>query len=102
MGAATMNEAIIGAAVWLVGLCIGSFLNVVIYRLPLGLSVREPTWSFCPNCKTTLAWHDNLPVLGWILLRGGCRYCKKPISMQYPLVEAMTGLLFVLVFHLLF
>lgn len=97
-----MTETVIGVAVWLLGLCIGSFLNVVIYRLPLGLSINKPTWSFCPHCKTTLAWYDNLPVLGWILLRGRCRYCRAPISIQYPLVEAITGLLFALVFQLLF
>lgn len=95
-----MNETLLAAAAWLLGLCVGSFLNVVIYRLPLGLSVRNPTWSFCPACRTTLAWHDNLPVVGWLLLRGRCRYCTAPISIQYPLVEALTGLLFVLAYHL--
>lgn len=92
---------LLGVFVWLLGLSIGSFLNVVIYRLPLGLSLSSPRWSFCPNCKTTIAWYDNIPVLSWLLLRGRCRRCAAPISVQYPLVEATTGLAFALVFGLL-
>lgn len=88
--------------VWLFGLCVGSFLNVVIYRLPLGLSIASPRRSFCPMCRHTLAWYDNLPVLSWIVLRARCRNCRVPISAQYPLIEALTGLVFVLVFRLLF
>lgn len=87
--------------VWLVGLCVGSFLNVVIYRVPHGLSISKPRWSFCPRCETTLCWYDNLPVLAWLSLHARCRYCRAPISFQYPLVEAVTGLAFVLTFHLL-
>ena len=92
----------IGLFIYLTGLCVGSFLNVVVYRLPRGLSLSRPRWSFCPHCQTTLRWHDNIPVLGWLLLRARCRYCAKPISAQYPLVEAITGLVFVLVHHLVF
>ncbi|HMQ16311.1 MAG TPA: prepilin peptidase, partial [Phycisphaerae bacterium] len=95
-------ELVIGLFTWLLGLCVGSFLNVVIYRLPAGLSVSRPTWSFCPLCQAAIRWYDNLPVLSWLLLRGRCRSCAAPISVQYPLVEAVTGLLFVLVFQLLF
>ena len=94
-------NTVLGVFVWLLGLCIGSFLNVVIYRLPLGLSLSQPRWSFCPNCKATIAWHDNFPVLSWLLLRARCRNCRAPISIQYPLVEATTGLAFALVFALL-
>ena len=97
-----MISITIGLFVYLLGVCVGSFLNVVVYRLPRGLSLYEPTWSFCPNCQTILQWYDNIPVLGWLLLRGRCRYCKEPISSQYPLVEAVTGLAFVLVYYLLF
>jgi len=97
-----MLDAAIGLFIYLAGLCVGSFLNVVIYRLPRGLSISKPTWSFCPRCKTTLRWRDNLPVLGWLLLRARCRYCHQPISAQYPLIEAITGLAFVLTYHLLF
>jgi leader peptidase (prepilin peptidase)/N-methyltransferase len=92
----------IGLLVYLTGLCVGSFLNVVVYRLPRGLSLSNPIWSFCPHCQATLRWYDNLPVLGWLLLRGRCRYCGKPIAAQYPLVEAATGLAFVLTYYLLF
>lgn len=87
---------------WLFGLCVGSFLNVVVYRLPLGLSVAKPTWSFCPHCNHRLRARDNVPLLGWLALRGRCRDCAAPISAQYPFVEALTGLVFVLVFHWLF
>ena len=80
----------------LVGLCIGSFLNVVIYRLPLGQSLVSPR-SRCTKCGYELSWYDNVPVLSWALLGGRCRRCRAPISVQYPIVELVTGLLFVLV-----
>lgn len=97
-----MNSLTLGILVWALGLCIGSFLNVVIYRLPLGLSVSQPRWSFCPRCRSTLRWFENLPVLSWIALRGRCRSCRAPISVQYPLVEAATGLAFLIAWRLLF
>lgn len=75
------------------GACVGSLINVLVYRLPLGLSVVTPP-SRCPSCGTRLSWRDNIPVLGWIFLRGRCRYCKTKISSEYPLVEAFTALLF--------
>lgn len=80
----------------LIGLCVGSFLNVVIYRLPLGQSLVSPG-SRCPKCGYELRWYDNLPVLSWAWLGGRCRRCRAPISPQYPFVELVTGLLFVLV-----
>ncbi len=73
------------------GLIIGSFLNVVIYRMPRKLSLSSPRRSYCPKCEKTLAWSDNIPVLSWTFLRGRCRYCKVPISGQYPLVELLSG-----------
>jgi len=76
-----------------IGACVGSFLNVVIYRVPAGLSVVNPP-SHCPKCDQRLAWRDNVPVLAWLWLRGRCRYCAAPISPQYPLIEASTALLF--------
>lgn len=88
--------------VWLFGLAIGSFLNVVIYRLNHELSIAKPTFSFCPHCKQPIRWHDNIPLVSWLLLGGRCRDCHASISLQYPLVEAVTGLTFVLVFQLLF
>ena len=76
------------------GLLIGSFLNVVVHRVPRGESVVRPA-SACPSCGLEIRPRDNLPVLGWVLLRGRCRDCGKPISARYPLVEAGTAVLFV-------
>ncbi len=73
----------------------GSFLNVVVWRLPRNESLVSPP-SHCPKCNTRLTWYDNIPVFGWIALRGRCRYCKDSISVRYPIVEAITGGLFVL------
>ena len=81
------------ALVTLWGACVGSFLNVVAFRVPEGMSVISPP-SRCPGCEQKLAWHDNVPVLGWLWLRGRCRTCGMRISPQYPLVEALTALLF--------
>jgi leader peptidase (prepilin peptidase)/N-methyltransferase len=75
------------------GLAIGSFLNVVIWRVPRGESVVSPP-SACPNCGHAIRTRDNVPVLGWLVLRGRCRDCETPISARYPLVEATTGALF--------
>lgn len=79
------------------GACIGSFLNVVIYRLPLGLSVNEPSRSFCPTCKEPIPWYLNIPILSWLMLRGRSACCNTPISVRYWLVEVATALLFGLV-----
>ncbi len=79
------------------GACIGSFLNVVVYRLPAGLSLLYPP-SRCPHCHHRLGNTENVPVLGWIRLHGRCRWCRAPISVRYPLVEAATGLIFCWVF----
>jgi leader peptidase (prepilin peptidase)/N-methyltransferase len=88
----------IAVAVWLfvIGGAIGSFLNVVVYRLPRGMSLSSPA-SHCPACSHPIRWRDNLPILGWVLLRGRCRDCGKPIAIRYPLVEAMTATLFLIV-----
>ena len=80
----------------LFGVCVGSFLNVVIHRMPRGESVVSPG-SRCPRCGYALRWKDNIPVLSWLLLGGKCRQCRAPISIQYPIVELVTAALFVLV-----
>jgi leader peptidase (prepilin peptidase)/N-methyltransferase len=78
--------------VFLFGAAVGSFLNVVIHRLPREESVVSPP-SRCPGCGSRIAWYDNIPILSWLLLRGKCRTCQSPISGQYPLVELLNGLL---------
>ena len=75
------------------GCCIGSLINVLVYRMPRGLSVVSPP-SRCPSCGTRLTWRENIPVLGWLLLRGRCRFCQAKISPEYPIVEASIGVLF--------
>jgi len=91
-----------GFIIFVFGLSIGSFLNCVIYRLALpnffwknlgGLKGR----SYCPHCKHNLGWQDLIPILSFVILKGKCRYCQKPISLQYPLVELATGILFLLI-----
>ena len=82
----------------LYGICIGSFLNVVIYRLPLGQSVAEPVWSYCPNCKHRLSTLDLVPLVSFLALGRKCRYCRTPISWRYFGVELLTGVLFALVY----
>jgi leader peptidase (prepilin peptidase)/N-methyltransferase len=89
-----MVVAVVVAAV--AGLLIGSFLNVVAYRLPRGESLSHPG-SRCPGCGTPIAPYDNIPVVSWLLLRGRCRHCGEPISIRYPLVEATTAVLYALV-----
>jgi leader peptidase (prepilin peptidase)/N-methyltransferase len=79
------------------GLCVGSFLNVVIARLPAGRSVISPG-SACPRCGSAIAWYDNLPVLSYVLLRARCRACQNPISWRYPAVELICGMLFALAY----
>jgi leader peptidase (prepilin peptidase)/N-methyltransferase len=80
------------------GAGIGSFLNVVIYRLPLGISVNNPRRSFCPSCKYQIPMWQNIPLLSWLLLRGKCANCGGGISIRYFLVELLTGVMFYLVF----
>ncbi|MFZ3063426.1 MAG: prepilin peptidase [Actinomycetota bacterium] len=90
-------------SIWMViflfvlGLSVGSFLNVVIYRLPRKESLITPP-SSCPNCHIPIKWYDNIPVVSFIILRGRCRNCGQRISLRYPIVELFTGILFVFVF----
>ena len=86
-------DPVITSLIFLAGLAFGSFLNVCIYRLPLGLSVVTPR-SACPTCKQQIAFYDNIPVLSWLILGGRCRHCKSKISARYLLIELLTGALF--------
>jgi leader peptidase (prepilin peptidase)/N-methyltransferase len=95
-----MDAIVTSVLVFVFGSAVGSFLNVVIYRIPAGLSLLNPP-SRCPKCKTRLKPYDNVPVLGWLWLKGRCRYCRAPISPRYPLIEAFTGALFLATFWLL-
>ena len=88
------------------GLCIGSFLNVCIHRFPVKVRLRDQLkaltshGSGCPRCAASISWRDNLPLIGWLLLRGKCRNCKRPISPRYPFVELLTGVLFIVVYQI--
>ena len=88
-----MNPELLVCAYAVFGLIIGSFLNVCIYRIPLGKSVVSPG-SGCPHCSQSIRFYDNIPVLSYLLLRGKCRFCKEPISLQYPIVELLAALAF--------
>ncbi|MEM8830791.1 MAG: prepilin peptidase [Cyanobacteria bacterium P01_G01_bin.19] len=93
----TLVTAIAFILAFTFGACIGSFLNVVVYRIPAGISLIHPP-SRCPKCMHSLGVTENVPVFGWLWLRGRCRWCKTKISSRYPLVEASTGMIFMLVF----
>lgn len=111
------HHAIYIAFAFALGACVGSFLNVVVWRLPrvehkegetllrsFYRSWQALSWppSRCPRCGNTLKWHDNVPVLGWLKLGGRCRFCKEPISSRYPIVEAITGGVFVFYYVMFF
>lgn len=88
---------IISLFVFALGASVGSFLNVVIYRIPAGLSLLRPP-SHCPKCGHKLGKTENVPILGWLWLKGRCRWCHTPISFRYPLIEFFTALIFCFVF----
>jgi leader peptidase (prepilin peptidase)/N-methyltransferase len=83
--------------VFLFGLVIGSFLNVVIFRIPKGESISFPA-SHCQSCNTPLKWYHNIPLLSWIFLGGKCAFCKEKISKQYPIVELTNAIIYLLLF----
>ena len=82
---------IISLIVFLVGLVFGSFLNVLIYRLPLGISLLKPIGSACPHCNYKIKWYENIPVFSYLFLRGKCSSCSDSISKSYPIVELITA-----------
>lgn len=98
VGAAGAASTVMALAAGLaaLGVLIGSFLNVVVYRVPLGMSIVRPA-SSCPTCSAEIKRRDNVPIVSWLLLRGRCRSCRTAISPRYPLVEAGTGAFFLVV-----
>ncbi|MCJ1715665.1 A24 family peptidase [Curtobacterium sp. VKM Ac-2922] len=96
MSAMAPPIGVLVAMVGVFGLAIGSFLNVVVYRVPAGISVVSPP-SACPSCSHPIRRRDNVPVLSWLVLLGRCRDCRTPIPVRYPAVEASTGVLFAIV-----
>jgi len=93
-----LQEVLIQLWVFGLGLVIGSFLNVCIYRIPEGLSLLWPA-SKCVNCSKRVVWHDNIPVLSYLFLKGKCRHCQHKISALYPITEIITGIVFLSLFH---
>ena len=90
-----MINNIIYFQAFVIGTCIGSFLNVIIYRFPNDLSIIKPR-SFCPSCNTQLTWRENIPFISWFIQGGKCKTCKTTISFRYPLIELLTGFLFII------
>ena len=93
-----MGYPIFHVVVFIFGACVGSFLNVVIYRVPRGLGVSEPKRSFCPKCKEEIPGYRNIPIVTWIIQRGKCAECKAPIAFRYCFVEIITAVLFLAAF----
>ena len=84
--------------VFIIGLIFGSFLNVLIHRLPLGISLMKPLGSTCSHCNYRIKWYENIPILSYLFLKGKCSNCSKPISILYPLVELTTALVTLLLY----
>lgn len=90
-------EIVTGSFIFILGIMIGSFLNVVIYRIPKNENIAFPA-SKCQSCNTPLKWYHNIPIFSWLFLGGKCGFCKAPIAKQYPMVEFVTGLIFLVLF----
>lgn len=89
-------QILLSATIFVFGITIGSFLNVCIYRIPIGKTVVKGR-SYCPGCDSLIAWYQNIPIFSYILLRGRCHHCKQHISLRYPAVEFVTGLTYLAV-----
>lgn len=95
-----MDDIWIQITVFILGLAIGSFLNVCIYRIPRSdMSIYSPRRSFCPECNQSIKFYDNIPILSYLFLRGKCRHCKAKISIIYPIVELLTAVLFLVMYY---
>jgi len=94
MNGLALSERMLLVILFILGTAIGSFLNVLIDRIPAGLPLFIDR-SHCEHCKHTLVWYDLIPILSWVFLRAKCRYCKAPISLQYPVIEIVTGFIFI-------
>jgi len=92
-----MIETTLGILVFILGIMIGSFLNVVIYRIPNNESIAFPA-SKCQSCQTPLKWYHNIPIFSWLFLGGKCAFCKDPIAKQYPIIEFVTGIIFLVLY----
>jgi len=86
-----MSPTMVNGYIFFIGMCIGSFLNVCIYRLPAGKSIVRPA-SACPACGAAIRWYDNIPLISYLILRGRCRGCNTRISIRYPIIELLCGL----------
>ncbi len=95
-----IHKFLFDAFAFVFGAAVGSFLNVCIYRWPVDLSINRPRRSFCPNCKQAIPWHQNLPLLSWLALRGRCANCGAKISFRYFAVELVTALLFLAIWEM--
>ncbi|QOR62436.1 prepilin peptidase [Sulfurovum sp. ST-21] len=91
------ETTVITFSIFAFGIIVGSFLNVVIYRIPKGESIIFPA-SKCQSCQTPLKWYHNIPLFSWLFLKGKCSFCNEPIAKQYPIVELTTGIIFVILF----
>jgi leader peptidase (prepilin peptidase)/N-methyltransferase len=96
--ATTAFQGVFLFLLFVLGGIVGSFLNVCIWRVPRGGRIGQPRRSYCPTCRASILWYDNVPVLSFILLRGRCRHCGEPVSWRYPAVELMAALIFPLVY----
>ena len=84
-------------ASFVIGCVLGSFLNIVIWRVPNHIGITDPKLGFCPKCEAQVAWYDNIPIISWLVLGAKCRHCKEPIAVRYPLIESIGGIAFLAV-----
>ena len=93
------RDDLVEFSIYTIGLIFGSFLNMLIYRLPLGISLINPKRSICPNCNHSIKWYENIPLISYVLLKGKCSKCKDKISITYPIVETITLIVTILLYQ---